>query len=55
VADGWLVLRFPWNRVMTRPGWVREMIEATVAIRQRELALGERLRLWEGEPVGAAA
>lgn len=33
VADGGLVLRFPWTRVMTRPVWVAEMIAAAVAIR----------------------
>lgn len=33
VADGWLVLRFPWTRMMTRPVWVAEMIAAAVAIR----------------------
>lgn len=44
VADGWLVLRFPWARVMTRPAWVAEMIAAAVAIRREELALREELR-----------
>ena len=39
VADGWLVLRFPWKRVMARPEWVREIIEATVALRIEELVL----------------
>ena len=29
-ADGWLVLRFSWNQVMTRPAWVREVIAAAV-------------------------
>jgi very-short-patch-repair endonuclease len=49
VADGWLVLRFPWKRVMARPEWVREIIEATVALRIEELVLrgelGTGLRL----------
>ena len=45
VADGWLVLRFPWTRVMTKPEWVAEMITAAVAIRREELALREELRL----------
>lgn len=26
VADGWTVLRFTWEDVMTRPGWVREIL-----------------------------
>ena len=39
VADGWLVLRFPWKRVMARSEWVREIIEATVALRIEELVL----------------
>jgi very-short-patch-repair endonuclease len=45
VADGWLVLRFPWTRVMTKPGWVAEMITDAVAIRLAEQALREELRL----------
>jgi very-short-patch-repair endonuclease len=44
VADGWLVLRFPWKRVMSDPGWVRAMIEAAVAIRLTELALREQVQ-----------
>lgn len=45
VADGWLVLRFPWRRVMTKPGWVAEMIAAAVAIRREEVELREQIRL----------
>ena len=41
VADGWLVLRFPWTQVMTKPAWVAEMIAAAVAIRLEERALRE--------------
>lgn len=33
VADGWLVLRFSWEQVMTRPEWVRQMLVAAVAQR----------------------
>ncbi|NNM45763.1 DUF559 domain-containing protein [Knoellia koreensis] len=33
VADGWLVIRFPWTQVMWKQAWVREIIEAVVAIR----------------------
>lgn len=33
VADGWLVLRFPWTRVTTSPVWVAEMIAAAVVVR----------------------
>jgi very-short-patch-repair endonuclease len=32
-ADGWLVLRFSWNHVMTKPEWVREVVARTVALR----------------------
>ena len=44
VADGWLVLRFPWTRVMTKPDWVAEMIGAAVAIRREEAALRDEVR-----------
>ena len=39
-ADGWLVVRFSWTQVMTRPGWVRSVIARTVAHREREVAAG---------------
>lgn len=38
VAAGWLVLRFTWDHVMHRPGWVREMVRRVVEIRQTERA-----------------
>lgn len=34
VADGWVVLRFSWDHVTTKPDWVREMIAAVVVQRQ---------------------
>jgi len=34
VADGWVVLRFSWDQVMTKPDWVREIIAAVVVQRQ---------------------
>ena len=37
VADGWLVLRFTWTQVMTRPDWVRQRIAETVRRRQAQL------------------
>ena len=30
-ADGWLVLRFSWTQVMTRPEWVRRVIARAVS------------------------
>ncbi|WP_344192376.1 DUF559 domain-containing protein [Pedococcus aerophilus] len=33
-ADGWLVLRFSWTQVMTRPDWVRAVVARAVALRQ---------------------
>ncbi|WP_345500925.1 DUF559 domain-containing protein [Pedococcus ginsenosidimutans] len=33
VGDGWLVLRFTWSQVMTRPGWVAQMLAKAVAQR----------------------
>ena len=33
VCDGWLVLRFTWYQVMTRPQWVAEMLAKAVAQR----------------------
>jgi very-short-patch-repair endonuclease len=38
VADGWLVLRFSWEQVMTRPDWVRSMIARAVALRAASAA-----------------
>jgi very-short-patch-repair endonuclease len=37
VADDWLVLRFTWTQVMTKPDWVRARVAATVRRRQAEL------------------
>jgi very-short-patch-repair endonuclease len=34
-ADGWLVLRFSWTQVMTRPDWVRSVLVRAVAQRVR--------------------
>ena len=34
VADGWVVLRFSWDHVMTKSDWVREIIAAVVVQRQ---------------------
>jgi very-short-patch-repair endonuclease len=41
-ADGWLVLRFSWTHVMTKPDWVRSLIARTVAT-QRRCTCGSRL------------
>jgi very-short-patch-repair endonuclease len=30
-CDGWLVLRFTWYHVMTRPDWVAAMLAKAVA------------------------
>lgn len=32
-ADGWLVLRFSWDRVMNHPEWVRDIVLRTLAHR----------------------
>ena len=32
-ADGWLVLRFSWVHVMTKPDWVRAVVTAAVGSR----------------------
>ncbi len=37
VVRDWLVLRFSWLQVMRRPGWVREMVSAGVALRVARL------------------
>jgi very-short-patch-repair endonuclease len=39
-ADGWLVIRFSWTQVMTRPHWVRSVIARAVAHREQQLAAG---------------
>ena len=41
VADGWLVLRFAYEHVMTQPDFVRRMVAAVVgrALRMREVGL----------------
>ena len=44
-ADGWLVLRFSWNQVMTRPAWVREVIAAAVQTWSGRVMCGRRRRL----------
>lgn len=33
VADGWLVLRFSWDRVVSHPEWVRDVVLRTMAQR----------------------
>lgn len=33
-TSGWLVLRFTWEQVMHQPDWVREQIQAALALRQ---------------------
>ena len=33
-ADGWLVLRFSWTHVMTKPEWVRRTVARTVDLRR---------------------
>ncbi len=33
VCDGWLVLRFTWYQVLTRPQWVAQMLAKAVAQR----------------------
>ncbi len=33
VAEGWLVLRFSWDRVMNHQEWVRHIVRRTVALR----------------------
>jgi very-short-patch-repair endonuclease len=40
VADGWLVLRFSWTQVMTRPAWVRAVIARAVAHREEQISHG---------------
>ena len=40
VADGWLVLRFSWTQVMTRPAWVRAVIARAVAHREQQISHG---------------
>lgn len=37
VADGWTVLRFTWEDVMLRPGWVREVLGRVVGADARTL------------------
>jgi len=39
VVEGWLVLRFSWNQVMTKAQWVRSVLERAVATRESQLAL----------------
>jgi very-short-patch-repair endonuclease len=39
VVEGWMVLRFSWNQVMTKPEWVRSVLERAVASRECQLAL----------------
>jgi very-short-patch-repair endonuclease len=39
VVGGWLVLRFSWSQVMTKPDWVRSVLVRAVALRERELLL----------------
>jgi very-short-patch-repair endonuclease len=39
VLGGWLVLRFSWSQVMTRPEWVRSVLVRAVALREAELRL----------------
>ncbi|GAB3439221.1 hypothetical protein GCM10027517_12350 [Phycicoccus ginsengisoli] len=39
-VSGWLVLRFSWSQVMTRPEWVRSVLVRAVALREWQLRLG---------------
>ena len=39
VVEGWMVLRFSWNQVMTKAEWVRSVLERAVATREGQLAL----------------
>lgn len=36
-ADGWTVLRFTWDDVMLRPGWVREVLVRAIADARTDL------------------
>lgn len=36
VSRGWIVLRFTWEQVMLRPGWVARVLERTVRRRRAE-------------------
>lgn len=36
-ADGWMVLRFTWDDVMLRPGWVREVLARAVGDARTEV------------------
>ncbi len=49
VAEDWLVLRFGWNQVMARSAWVREMIAATVQLREQQPARRGRVRQLEAQ------
>lgn len=42
VADGWLVLRFSWTQVMTKPAWVKAVIAQTVEHRAQQVSSGAR-------------
>lgn len=53
VADGWLVLRFSWEQVMTRPVWVRQMLLAAVAQRAGLCRAGTRRPTSEADDVDA--
>jgi very-short-patch-repair endonuclease len=37
VVEDWLVIRFGWTQVMTKPAWVREMMAGAVLLRERQL------------------
>lgn len=39
-VDGWLVLRFSWDQVMTKPQWVRSVLLRAVALRTARLRDG---------------
>lgn len=53
-SRGWIVLRFTWEQVMLRPGWVALVVERTVRRRAAEHGAGEG-RLTTSPGSGAAA
>src|SRR5699024_10821390 len=44
VAEGWLVLRFSWGRVMDHPDWVRDIVIRTLAQRDSRVLHHPRTR-----------
>ena len=40
-SRGWIVLRFTWEQVMLRPGWVAQVVERTVRRRRAERGVAD--------------